>query len=205
MLVAAQRLGFLGPGPVEDHLAHAAGFAEAVEVAVGGVVATTERLWAADLGSGGGVPGLALAWRTPGWRWTLLDASERRTAHLRWAVERLSLGDTVEVVRERAEVAGRDPGLRASLDLVVARSFGPPAVTAECSAPLLRVGGRVVVSEPPGGDGGRWPAGGLAVLGLEGGPVVTGVAGTFQILVQATACGDRFPRRTGMPEKRPLF
>ena len=47
----------------------------------------------------------------------------------------------VRVVRARAEVAGRDAALRGRFDVVVARGFGPPAVTAECAAPLLSLGG----------------------------------------------------------------
>ena len=49
---------------------------------------------------------------------------------------------------------------------MTARSFGPPAATAECAAPLLAVGGLLVVSEPPDGPD-RWPADALAALGLE--------------------------------------
>ena len=66
----------------------------------------------------------------------LLEANGRRAAFLRRAVERLGLGDRVTVLEERAEVCGRDAGLRAGFDGVLARSFGRPAVVAECAAPL---------------------------------------------------------------------
>ena len=61
------------------------------------------------------------------------------------------------------------PSLRAGFDGALARSFGRPAVVAECAAPLLRVGGWLIVSEPPSRRGGgrqtgeagkageRWP------------------------------------------------
>ena len=51
--------------------------------------------------------------------------------------------------RPAAEAAGHDPLLRGQFDLVTARSFGRPAVTAECAAPFLRREGLLVVSEPP--------------------------------------------------------
>ena len=54
----------------------------------------------------------------------------------------------------RAEDAGRDPELREGFDLVTARSFARPAVTAEIGAGLVRPGGVMVVSEPPTSEAG---------------------------------------------------
>ncbi|MGH9185692.1 MAG: RsmG family class I SAM-dependent methyltransferase [Acidimicrobiales bacterium] len=160
---------------------------------------------ALDLGSGGGVPGLVLARSWPASCWVLLDAGERRAAFLRSAISELDLRDRVAVLEERAETAGRDPALRASFDLVVARSFGLPAVTAECAAGFLAVGGHLVVSEPPANAEGRWDVAGLARLGLE--PVAPSAAADFRVQVfeQTQACPDRYPRRSGVPAKRPLW
>lgn len=160
---------------------------------------------AVDLGSGAGLPGLVLAVRFPSTCWVLVEAGERRAAFLRAAAETLSLGGRVEVVAERAEVVGRWRELRGQVDAVVARGFGRPAVVAECAAPLLVVGGRAVVSEPPGGDQGRWPEGGLARLGMALGPTVAAAGASYQVLLQAVVCDERYPRRTGVPGKRPLF
>ena len=158
-----------------------------------------------DLGSGAGLPGLVLALWWPGSEWVLLDVGSRRTAFLREGVARLGLGDTVEVVTGRAEELGHDPGRRGATDLVVARGFGPPAVAAECAAPFVAVGGITVVSEPPGGRPDRWPAAGLALLGMAPGPSVTTSGGTYQVLEQRGPCPAPLPRRTGIPAKRPLF
>jgi len=156
-----------------------------------------------DLGSGGGLPGLPLALAWPQTTWILLDGATNRFEFLREAVARMHLEARVGVVGERAEAAGRGP-LRGWADCVMARSFGPPAVTAECAAPLLRVGGKLVVAEPPGGDPERWDAAGLALLGMCLGPAVSNpTAG--QILIQEKDCPERYPRRTGIPSKRPLF
>jgi 16S rRNA (guanine527-N7)-methyltransferase len=119
-------------------------------------------------------------------------------------VAELGVGERVEVREERAEDTGRS-SVRGSRDLVVARSFGPPAVVAECAAPLLRVGGRLVVSEPPEGELARWPQAGLRPLGLDPAGPIRASGARFQILHQQTACPDRFPRRIGIPAKRPLF
>jgi len=195
-LERARELGFLGPGPIGPHLAHAEAFLTAIgDVPVRACV---------DLGSGGGLPGLVLAIRLPASTWTLLDAMLRRTAFLQEAVDALDLTDRVQVVTARAEDAGRDPALRGHADLVVARSFGPPAVTAECAAPLLRTGGKLIVSEPPGGAGERWPAGALAELGFEPAVAVDGPPSFVQLRL-ARPTDDRYPRRTGVPGKRPLW
>ncbi|HML00020.1 MAG TPA: RsmG family class I SAM-dependent methyltransferase [Acidimicrobiales bacterium] len=166
-----------------------------------------------DLGSGGGVPGLVLAVRWSQAGATLLDASSRRCRELTTAVEDLGLVGRVRVVNLRAEEASRDPTLRGSQPVVVARSFGSPAVTAECAAGLLEVGGILVVAEPPSvsppgsrnaGHPTRWPEGPLAELGLEPVQFWAGRAG-YQILRQVASCPPRYPRRTGIPDKRPLY
>jgi 16S rRNA (guanine527-N7)-methyltransferase len=195
VLAEARDLGFLGPGPLDPHLALAESLAAGAPKAPGRAL---------DLGSGGGVPGLALAQHWPESSWLLLDANQRRTAFLRRAVERLALVDRVSVIQARAEELGRQPAWRGQLDLVVARSFGPPAVTAECGSPFLRTGGRLVVTEPPGAPPERWPADGLALLGLE--LVERATTPTAWVaLLQQRPCPERYPRRVGIPAKRPLF
>jgi 16S rRNA (guanine527-N7)-methyltransferase len=157
-----------------------------------------------DLGSGGGVPGLVLAGELPAWRWELVETSNRRAAFLERAVRRLDLAARVAVRHQRAEDLGRTAEARSRADVVTARSFGPPAVTAECAAPLLRAGGLLVVSEPPGGGLDRWDEAGLATLGLalaEHRPGPPALA----VLAQAGPCPDRYPRKAGLPAKRPLW
>ena len=190
----SQHLGFIGPGPLEPHIDRAL---QVLPLLPSGLAT------AVDLGSGGGLPGLPLALATPEVHWLLLDGSVTRVRFLAEAVERLGLPARVDTLAARAEEAGRG-GLRSTFDLVVARSFGPPAVTAECAAPLLRVGGRLIVAEPPGGSPSRWDAAGLGRLGLVSVQTVTEPS-SFQMLEQAQPCPDTYPRRVGVPAKRPLF
>jgi 16S rRNA (guanine527-N7)-methyltransferase len=157
-----------------------------------------------DLGSGGGVPGLVLAERWSEVEITLLDAQARRVRFLDAAVAELGWGGRVVAIHGRAEELGRAPGHRGAYDLVTSRSFGPPAVTAECGGPFLRLGGVLVVAEPPGAPE-RWPAEGLAVLGLRDEGTVSAGDATVRRLRQATVVADRFPRRPGLPARRPLF
>lgn len=202
-LERAQRLGFLGDPPLETQIAHALGFARVAEVHGAGSDGFL------DLGSGGGLPGLVLAAKWQACPALLLEANQRRADALRAAVDELGWGDRVQVLPIRAEQAGRDQRFRASMSLVVARSFGPPAVVAECGAPLLRPGGLLVVSEPPPGPnsrgpGERWPPGPLRELGLEPGDVHEN-GFRYRVLRLANLCPERYPRRTGIPVKRPLF
>ena len=189
--------GFLGPGPVERHVDQARSF--------GAVVGQGFAGRAVDLGSGGGVPGLVLAGLLPGASWLLLDASLQRVRFLEGAVRQLGLGARVEVRHGRAEDLGREAEWRGTSDVVVARSFGPPSVVAECAAPLLRVGGRLVVSEPPDGRGERWPAEGVTQLGLAVRAVAPWAGYGMAELEQAAPCPARFPRRVGVPTRAPLF
>src|SRR5581483_4448045 len=98
--------------------------------------------------SGGGLPGLPLALAQPSRAWVLLECVTTRARFLAQAVITLGLTERVAVVAERAEDAGRGP-LRGGFDAVIARSFGAPAVTAECAAPFLEAGGVLVVASPP--------------------------------------------------------
>jgi 16S rRNA (guanine527-N7)-methyltransferase len=206
ILREAQDLGFLGPGPVDDHVHHAAVLAE--------LAGPIEDGWL-DLGSGGGVPGLVwLATRQVGSA-VLVEANTRRCAFLVDAVDRLGLGQRARVLEGRAEVLARQPDLRASFSLVVARSFGAPAVTAECAAGFLTPVGRLVVSEPP--DEGvtvalgavdpveRWPSDGLATLGFTPAALRRREGAGVAIMSRSGPVGDRWPRRDGVPAKRPLW
>jgi 16S rRNA (guanine527-N7)-methyltransferase len=172
------------------------------------VVTTSVPDQAMDLGSGGGLPGLvlALAWTTS--HWLFIDSNQRRTKWLTSAVRHLGLADRCQVVCERAEIVGHS-SYRHTADLVTARSFGPPGPTAECGAPLLRVGGHLLVADPPDARGERWPVHGLDLLGLalEKTEAVRTAAGTATIscLVLTSECPALYARRVGVPFKRRLF
>lgn len=158
-LAQARALGILGPGEVADHLEHALGFAEVAGFEPPGCFL--------DLGSGGGVPGLVLAALWPSSTGVLLDSSRRRTSLLADAVARLGLAGRIEVLHARAEVAAHDRRWREKFPIVTARSFGSPALTAECGLAFVEPGGRLVVAEPPFVDPTRWPSEAAAALGSE--------------------------------------
>jgi 16S rRNA (guanine527-N7)-methyltransferase len=201
-LLASADLGFLGAMPIPDQIDHALGFVHSAETLL---LRPPDSV--VDLGTGGGIPGLVLLDCWPSSRIVLLDSSERRTEFLR---ERTTVWDRpglVEVVRGRAEEIGREDRWREQFELVTARSFGAPAVTAECAAPLLAVNGVLVVSEPPGGDGEiRWPDAGIGVVGLSTSSTVRfDDRFGYRVLLKSEPTDERYPRRVGIPSKRPLF
>ena len=157
------------------------------------------------MGSGGGIPGLFLATSLDYSRIVLLDASTKRCEFLRKAILSLKLDQRVEVVCERAEVAARLPSLRSTFSVVVSRSFSQPPVTAECAAPFLQKDGILIVSEPPSVDTElRWPKEGCQKVALlPEGSIKNQYS--FVKLRMTGVCPDEYPRRVGIPAKRPIF
>lgn len=157
-LTEAQRLGFLGERDLDEVIAHARGFVTALDDLTG-----IARGRIVDLGAGGGVPGLVIADERPAWALTLVDRRAKRTDFLQRMVTRLGWTDRVEV-----RCADVDDLIRESphhFVAAVARGFGPPERTLTVAEQLTVPRGRIVVSEPPGGD--RWDPALLDRLGLQ--------------------------------------
>lgn len=157
-----------------------------------------------DLGSGGGLPGLVLLeeWQCSA---TFVDSMIKRTAFLREVLEWDGAPNGGRVITGRAESISREWGMGNAFDLVTARSFAPPSATAECAVRFLRVGGVLIVSEPPSDDEpSRWNPAALGQLGLKvEGRVRHGAA--YQVLRKIRATPDKYPREIGVPGKNPLF
>lgn len=196
VLKRSQRYGFLGPDDPSAHIRHAGGLVDWLNELFG-----DSEFFGADLGSGGGVPGLIEALSFPKSRWTFIETMQKRADFLQGVVQDLYLEERVTVLRERAELVGRNELYRGQFNVVSSRSFGLPAITAECAAPLLGVGGSLLVSEPPITDPTRWPLDGLSQLGM----VSRKVQGGWMRIEQETTCPERYPRRVGVPAKRPLW
>ncbi|MGB8196427.1 MAG: RsmG family class I SAM-dependent methyltransferase [Acidimicrobiales bacterium] len=199
VLEESRARGFLGPNAIEPHFTHSLGFALCWQELEASPPASF-----LDLGSGGGLPGLFLLDR---WRCQAVftDSMVKRAKFLAEVLEWDGAPDNGTVIEGRVEETARIPGLAEAFDLVTARSFGPPAVTAECAARFMKVGGVLIVSEPPDDfDPTRWNTEKLEELGLEArGRVRHGAA--YQVLLKTHATPHEFPRGIGTPRKRPLF
>jgi 16S rRNA (guanine527-N7)-methyltransferase len=165
----------LGAAPIAAVIEHSELFVDALAGIVGTVV---------DLGSGGGVPGLVIAWRRPDLDVVLVDRRATRTDHLRRLVARLGLGGRVRVLTAEARALPRLFGEHA--DAVVARGFGSPRAVVAAAAPILVDGGLLLVSEPPQAPD-RWS---------EAGPGFVRRSGDGPLAVLVRVPREASPRRS---------
>lgn len=189
----SQRLGFLGKGSVDRHLAHG----EAMIAAVASLGLDVGSL--VDLGSGGGVPGLSLVAAGSAERVVLSERRGRRADLLELSIAELGCAHRAEVDRRDAFDLARSSE-REGFDVVVARSFGPPSVVVEYGLPLLREAGVLLVSDVEGGET-RWPPQALAAVGGVLGPRLSG-EWLIQVVRKAEPTTDALPRRGATPRRR---
>lgn len=155
-LAQIRERGAIGEASLLDAVAHADHFVALIPPG-------TERL--ADLGAGGGLPGLVIAWRRPEIRTVLIERRSTRADLLRRAVSALGLGGSVEIVGADVRAVAIDRGR--VFDVVTARSFAAPAITAAHAASLLRPPtGIALISDPPLPDPERWSPAVLVPFGL---------------------------------------
>jgi len=171
VLAEAQRIGTLGSAPSTEIIRHSTWFADALPADVIQVI---------DLGSGAGIPGLIVAVVRPILQMTLVDRRTKCADALVRAVSVLDLAERVRVRCADAEDLSHLPGWQGSFDAAISRGFGPPLVTLTLSASFVRVGGVVVISEPPDEIPDRWAGVNLVSLGLRG-PQRIGPVAVFHV------------------------
>ena len=164
---------------------------------------------AVDVGSGAGFPGIPMSIMLPGTRFTLMDSLDKRVAFLQSVID--ALGLNAEAVHLRAEEAGRLPEYREGFDLAVARAVAPMNVLSELMLPLIRVGGHMLAMKGPGLDEEMQASeGAIALLGgridrVEALPLPGRDWDHRAAWVAKTApTPDKYPRKPGIPAKRPL-
>jgi 16S rRNA (guanine527-N7)-methyltransferase len=166
---------------------------------------SAERI--ADVGSGAGFPGLALAAALPSAEVFAVESRRRSCEFLARALEAAGL-ENVRVVHARAEewTEGAERN-----DAVLARAVAPQAVVLEYAAPLLRLGGRLIDWRGARAQGHEQAAAqAAALLGLEREeirrvePFAGAQARHLHVFAKTTATPARYPRRAGMARKRPL-
>jgi len=163
----------------------------------------------ADLGSGGGFPGLVLAIALPEAQLTLVESAARKADFLRETAEAMTL-ENVAVVAERAELWALEAREQ---DVVTSRALAATSILLEYAAPLLRVGGSLVawkgnVSEEESGDA-AFAAEELQMsrpTEVEVSEDLVRGADRRQLVIseKLAVTPDRYPRRPGIAKKRPL-
>jgi len=161
-----------------------------------------------DVGSGAGLPGLALKIVRPSWHMTLLEATGKKVDFLKYMITALDLKNTT-AVKMRAEEAGQESHHREKYDLVVARAVARLPVLLEYLLPLCKIGGRCIAMR---GESAHEEIAGveyaIQALGgkldqIERAPLPE--MQHFLICIRkANKTPPEYPRRPGIPAKKPL-
>jgi 16S rRNA (guanine527-N7)-methyltransferase len=162
----------------------------------------------ADVGTGGGVPGIPLAIARPDARVVLIEATKKKAAFLRQAITELGLTN-VEVREQRAEEVGQSD-LRERMDVAVARAVATMPWLVEWCVPLVRKGGRMLAMKGPK-VAEELPAAARALRLLHGGtPVVHPIdlpGAEHHVIVEVEKQGrtePRYPRPATQAKGKPL-
>jgi 16S rRNA (guanine527-N7)-methyltransferase len=156
-----------------------------------------------DVGSGGGLPGIPLALATTA-RVTLVEPVAKKAAFLTRALG--ELGIEGDVVSERAEIVAHNERFRGRFEYGTARAVSSAPVVAELVIPFLRLGGRALLQRGALEASERRaiedaaPILGAALIEER----LLGLGSRVLVLEKRAETATRFPRRNGIPEKRPL-
>jgi 16S rRNA (guanine527-N7)-methyltransferase len=153
-----------------------------------------------DVGTGAGVPGVPMAVLRRDLHVLLVDSDQRKGAFLTHVAGALQL-DNVEVLCARIEDVARRDGMREAFDLAVSRALAPPPVMCELLLPLVRVGGRVATLV---GDAQQAAAESARAAAECGGDTPRAAAGDVLLIDKVRGTPDRYPRRAGVPLRKPL-
>jgi len=169
-----------------------------------------ERSRVIDIGSGAGLPGIPLAIAHPKLSFTLLDSVGKRIRFLEEVVERLQL-DNVKIIQVRAEEAARKEGMREAFDVVLARAVSKVSVEIELTLPFCRIGGRVAFYKTIAQKADVMAA--LPIMAELGGELLgfesyeipkMKLIRCLVVIDKLSATPERYPRRVGVPARRPL-
>jgi 16S rRNA (guanine527-N7)-methyltransferase len=157
----------------------------------------------ADIGSGGGAPGVPLAIVLPRTRFTLIESTGKKADFLRRCAAALGL-DNLEVIADRAETVGQT-ALRAQFDAVTARAVGPIRVLSELALPLLKVGGLALLVKGQRAEAELEEAKrALHELHASVAGVVPTPTGRIVVLEKPRTTPGKYPRKPGEPKREPL-
>lgn len=163
-----------------------------------------------DVGAGAGLPGVPMAIAFPHCPVLLVESVGKKATFLRHLISELGL-ERVQVVAARAEEVGHDPQYRERFDLALSRAVGRLPALVELALPLCRTGGNFVA----------YKKGDIEAELAQAQPATEMLGGKFRSLIPIDVAGledrrclvvvdkvaptpDKYPRRPGLPSKRPL-
>jgi 16S rRNA (guanine527-N7)-methyltransferase len=163
-----------------------------------------------DLGTGAGFPGLPLKIVQPEIKLTLLEVKRKKVSFLQEVIKQLSMGE-VQVINRRAEEIGQDNCYRDKFDYVLVRAVAKLSVILEYSLPLLKKGGFFIAWKGPAVDqeleeanrAMQFLCGELRQVAAVRLPFLNAER-RLVVIQKMDIISSRYPRRPGIPKKRPL-
>lgn len=163
-----------------------------------------------DLGTGAGFPGIPIKIFYPEIEMTLVDSLNKRIDFLKDVSDKLGLS-SINIVHARAEVLGQDPNYREQFDLCVSRAVADISVLSEYCIPLVKKDGKFISYKAV--DSEEEIAEGNDAIELLGGKLLdvsekiipgSDIKRKFVIIDKVNSTPDKYPRRPGVPTKKPL-
>ncbi|MBN2077066.1 MAG: 16S rRNA (guanine(527)-N(7))-methyltransferase RsmG [Dehalococcoidales bacterium] len=170
-----------------------------------------ENLKILDVGTGAGMPGIPLKIAIPDIKLTLIEATGKKTEFLNYIVNVLSL-ENVEVVTGRAEEVAQMTEYRAGFKIVISRAVASLATLVELTLPFCLTGGIVIA--PKKGDVRKEVEKALKAIDTLGGNLREVrlveldelIDDRYLVIIdKVSPTPDKYPRRPGIPEKRPIM
>jgi 16S rRNA (guanine527-N7)-methyltransferase len=164
----------------------------------------------ADVGSGGGLPGIVLAVTLDQLKFTLIEATGKKARFIEAAAKQMQLSN-VQVLADRAETVGQQSPHRQRYDAVVCRAVGQMRELLEYTMPLVKVGGFVLAMKGPSVEKELDEAGdALEILGagdvkiIDAYPQGCDINTVIVAVVKDRPTPQDYPRRPGLPRHEPL-
>lgn len=163
-----------------------------------------------DVGTGAGFPGLPLKIICPAINLTLVESVGKKAAFCEHITESINL-QQVDVVQERAETIASQVERRENYDWAIARAVATMPILVEYLLPLVRVGGFALAMKGESGPAEAQIA--EHAIQILGGRIQQLIPVTlpgvederYLVIIEKTAATpERYPRRVGIPAKRPL-
>ncbi|OYS47238.1 16S rRNA (guanine(527)-N(7))-methyltransferase RsmG [Limosilactobacillus reuteri] len=171
----------------------------------------SEELTLCDIGAGAGFPSLPLKIAFPQLKVTIVDSLNKRIAFLEDLVAKLGLTD-VTLIHDRAETfSAKNSPYREKFDIVTARAVARLSVLSELCLPAAKVGGEFIAYKASAAPE-ELQQGGTAIKQLGGKvkkTVTLTLPGTDEerniiVIDKIKATPKKYPRRPGLPSKKPI-
>lgn len=155
-----------------------------------------------DIGTGAGFPGIPLKIEYPGIELTLVDSVAKKIDFVKHIIKLLGLKDTVAICKRAEDIANES---REHFDLAVSRAVAKLRVLAEYCLPLVKVGGLFIAQKGPDIEEElKLAENSIKILGGKLKGLIKVPSGHLVVIEKIAPTPHGYPRRSGIPGKRPL-